>query len=196
MKDEKQIVLFLKRGTTFNQVQLAAKLNEKISSLGIPVTLPFDNNNPNSPLIIFNKGLMDLSISYNEVSFIYEKDKNLVDTCVEIIDLLTEEGLDFVRFGYVSTYIRTKKDKEKYIDREFKNPNEFENEFNVSKYKSELIDSVRVNVWERNLTDKLNGVEFVTVIDINTPIAEEYNITSDFVSDFIKSCDEYIKEKL
>ena len=90
--------------------------------------------------------------------------------------------------------MRSKKDKEKYIDMEFKRKEEFEGEFNVSKYKSVLIDSVRVNVWQRNLTDNLNGIPFVTVIDINTPIDEEYNITSEFVADFLPACDNFIEE--
>ena len=39
-------------------------------------------------------------------------------------------------------------------------------EFNLAWYKSELIDSVRVNVWERHLTDMLNKVEFISIIGI------------------------------
>ena len=51
---------------------------------------------------------------------------------------------------------------------------------------------VSVNVWEKEMTDIMNGVEFVSVYDINTPIDEVYNITSEFLSDFLKQCDKYI----
>ena len=56
MDNEKQIVLFLKSGTTFNELQIAAKINERHPSLDSPITIPYDENNPNNPLFIFNKG--------------------------------------------------------------------------------------------------------------------------------------------
>ena len=196
MKDEKQIVLFLKKGSVFNQVQIAAKINEKFSELGIPMTLPYEIKNPSGPLVVFNKGFIELSLNYEELTFIYDRNnKDALSTIIRIMSFLEEEeDFNFVRFGYVSTFMRSKKDKEKYIDMEFKRKEEFEGEFNVSKYKSVLIDSVRVNVWQRNLTDNLNGIPFVTVIDINTPIDEEYNITSEFVADFLPACDNFIEE--
>jgi hypothetical protein len=49
-----------------------------------------------------------------------------------------------------------------------------------------------VNVWEREMTDLMNGVELLSVYDINTPIDEEYNISSEFVKSFLKACDKYI----
>ena len=47
MDNEKQIVLFLKSGTTFNELQIAAKINERHPSLNSPMTIPYDENNPN-----------------------------------------------------------------------------------------------------------------------------------------------------
>lgn len=197
MKNEKQLVLFFKKGTVYNPIQVAARLNDKFTDLGIPLSIPFDMNNPSQPLIIFNKGVMDLSMNYNDMVFNFsEESDNCFAEVVKIVEFLEEMDLDFVRFGYVSTFIRTKKDRVKYLEETFKNPDDFDSEFSVSKYKNVLIDSVRVNVWERNLTDKINKADFVTIIDINTPINEEYNITSSFVSSFVPECNKYIKEVL
>lgn len=195
MKNEKQIVLFLRKGTFFNEVQVAAKINEKFSDLGIPVILPYDEKKSDSPLIVFNKGIIKLGINYNDVTFVYD-DGSVIESILDIIEYLEELDFTFVRFGYISTYIRTKKEKDKYLEREFKNPDAYDNEFNIARYKSELIDSVRVNVWERNMTDKLNKIDFATIVDINTPVDEEYNITREFLEDFIKPCDKYIEEIL
>ncbi len=195
MKSEKQIVLFLKKGSSYNPVQIAARLNEKFSYLGIPVTLPFDEKNANNPLIIFNKGLIEFSMNYFDATFIFD-DKKYIDDILSIVEFLEEEGFDFVRFGYISTFIRTKKERELFKKKVFVNPDDYSEEFNLSKYNSILIDSVRVNVWERNLTDNMSKVEFITVIDINTPVNEEYNITSEFLTDFIPSCDKYIDKKI
>ena len=56
MDNEKQIVLFLKSGTTFNELQIAAKINERHPSLNSPMTIPYDENNPNNPLNPQKKG--------------------------------------------------------------------------------------------------------------------------------------------
>ena len=45
------------------------------------------------------------------------------------------------------------------------------------------------------MTDMMNKVELVSIFDINTPMNEIYNITSDFLRDFIKQCDKYIDNK-
>ena len=63
----------------------------------------------------------------------------------------------------------------------------------MSWYKKELIDSVLVNVWEREMTDLMNGVMLLSVFDINTPIDEQYNISSEFLRDFLKKCDRYVE---
>ena len=94
--------------------------------------------------------------------------------------------------GYISTFLHTKKERENCINNVFKDKDMIESEFQLSWYKKELIDSVSVNVWQRNMTDIINNVDFVTVFDINTPIDEVYNITSEFLKDFIKQCDKYM----
>ena len=68
-------------------------------------------------------------------------------------------------------------------------------EFQLSWYRKELIDSVSVNVWEKDLTDTMKGIELVSIFDINTPVDEAYNINSDFLRDFIKKCDKYIENR-
>ena len=197
MKNEKQIVLFLAKNTDYNEVQLAAKLNENFPDLGSPITIPFNEKNPGAPLIVFNKGVINLTMNYNDVSFIYnrETEKENDELMLEIVSFL-EESLRFVRLGYVTTYNHTKVERENFIENVFKDRKMITSEFQLSWYTSSLIDSVKVNVWERHLTDIMNKVEFVSIFDINTPIDEENNINSDFLSSFLKKCDKDIKDRM
>lgn len=197
MKDEKQLVLFFRKGTEIDNTDLAAKLNKKFDVLKDPVVIPFSPNNPGQPLIIFNRGILKLNVSITDISFVYDREvhKEMYDTIIEIIEFFEELDYSFERMGYISTFLHSKKEKEKFKDIMFKDKDIVSSEFQMSWYKKELIDSVSVNVWQKGITDTINGIDFVSVFDINTPIDEVYNITSEFLNDFIKQCDKYIAEK-
>jgi hypothetical protein len=196
MKDEKQLVLFFKKGTEVDGTDLAAKLSKKFEFLKDPIVLPFDSKNPNQPLVIFNRGIISLTIGIVDVSFVYNSEvhKEMYDDIMDIILYLEDLDYSFERMGYISTFLHSKKDKENFKKNMFKD-DVIDSEFQLSWYKKELIDSVSVNVWQKGITDTINGVEFVSIFDINTPIDESYNITSEFLRDFSKKCDKYIKEK-
>ena len=198
MENEKQIVLFLKPNQSFSEVQLAAKINERHSTMGDPITLPYDSENENNPLILFNKGIMNFSINRKDASFVFKEknEKECMKILEDILEIIEDFEIEFMRMGYVTTHLHSNKEKESFTKKLFNDPSLLSEEFNLAWYKSELIDSVRVNVWERHLTDMINKVEFVTIIDINTPMDKEYNITKEFVIDFIKKCDKYIETKL
>ena len=198
MKNEKQLVFFLKPNTSFSEVQFAAKINERHPEMGNPITVPYDENNPKNPLIVFNKGIMSFTINRHDASFVFNEtdEKECMEIISDILELSDDYGIEYNRLGYISTHIHTKKEKEVFVKNFAKDPSILDGEFNLAWYKSELIDSVRVNVWERHVTDKINNVDFVTIMDINTPMDKECNITSEFVTDFFKKCDKYIDEKL
>ena len=198
MKDEKQIVLFLEKNIEFSEVKIASEIYEKYPNLNSPITIPYDKDKPNNPLIIFNRGVMQLTLNRNDLSFIFKKEdeKTCMDIIEGVIDLLDDNRITFNRIGYVSSHIHSKKDKTSFINNLFKDKKSIGDEFNLAWYKEELIDSVRVNVWERHLTDNLNNVDFVSIIDINTPMDKELNVSSEFTLDFIKNCDKYIKKVL
>ena len=197
MKDEKQLMLFFKKGTKLDTIALASKLKEKFTLLGEPHIIPLNKNNLSQPLIVFNKGDINLTVTFYDVSFVYnrEDDDKCYDNMINILGCFEELDYSFTRMGYISTRFHSKKDKERFKDKVFKDPDMFSSEFQLSWYKKELIDSVSVNVWEREMTDLVNGVELVSVYDINTPIDEEYYISSEFVRDFIKKCDKYISNR-
>lgn len=197
MKDEKQLVLFFKKGTEIESADLAAKLNKKFEQLKDPIVIPFNANNPIQPLIIFDRGPIRLTVSVTDISFVYNREdhKEMYDTIIEIIEYFEDLDYSFERMGYISTYLHNKKEKEKFKDNIFKKDGVIDSEFQVSWYKKELIDSVSVNVWRKGITDSINNIDLVTVYDINTPIDEVYNINSMFLNDFIKQCDKYINDK-
>ncbi len=194
MKDEKQLVLFFSKNTKIEGAILAAKLTSKFSVLGPPAVIPFSINKPNQPLIVFNKGPISLNISNLDVSFIYDSEghEKTFETVIEIIEYLEDLDYFFERMGYVSSFLHSKKERKAFKENIFKDPDMFDSEFQVSWYKKELIDSVSVNVWEKDMTDMMNGIDFLSVFDINTPIDEVYNITAEFLDNFIKKCDKYI----
>ncbi len=198
MQNEKQIVLFLEKNTEFSEIKIASEIFEKYPVLNSPITIPYESDKPNNPLIIFNKGLMQVTMNRNDLSFIFKGDdaKECMDIIEGIMDLLDDNRIEFIRIGYVSSYIHTKKEKTSFIKNLLKDQKVIGSEFNLAWYKEELIDSVKVNVWERHLTDTINNVEFLTIMDINTPMDKELNITSEFTIDFIKNCDKFIKKTL
>lgn len=197
MKEEKQLVLFFSKGTKVESASLAAKLSEKFAELKDPAVIPFNPNNPSQPLIIFNQGPISLTVNVTDISFIYtsENHKKYYDTIMDIIECFEYLDYSFERLGYISTILHTKKERDKFKENVFKDENMFNSEFQLSWYTKELIDSVSVNVWEREMTDMMNNVDLVSVFDINTPIDEVYNISSEFVRDFIKQCDKYLEVK-
>ncbi len=197
MKDEKQIVLFFNKGTVVDNTQLAAKLSSKFSILGNAIVLPFNQKDPGQPLIIFNQGPISLTVNIADISFIYNRDKHkeYFDIVVDIIEYFEDLDYSFERLGYISTFLHSKKEKEVFKEKVFKDEDMIGSEFQLSWYTKELIDSVKVNVWEKEMTDLMNNVELVSIFDINTPMDEAYNITSDFVKDFLKQCDKYIENK-
>ena len=197
MKDEKQLVLFFKQGTEVDSVDLASKLTKRFECLKDPIVLPFNPENPNQPLIVFERGDIKLTVGIVDISFtclneIYKKEYN---TIIEIIEFFEEEDFSFERMGYISTFIHNKKEKELFKKYVFKEDSPVDSEFQVSWYKKELIDSVSVNVWQKGITDMINHTELVSIYDINTPIDEPYNISSEFLKDFLKKCDKYIEEQ-
>lgn len=197
MNDEKQIVLFFKKGTQIDNTDLAAKLSKKYEFLGDPLVIPFDQKNPNQPLIVFNRGKINLTVNLGEISFVYNKEnhKKMYDDIMDVVEYFETLDYSFERMGYISTFLHSKKEREKFKENIFKDKDFIESEFQLSWYKKELIDSVSVNVWQKKLTDLINGIDLVSIYDINTPINEVYNITSEFLKDFIKKCDKYIEEK-
>lgn len=195
MKDEKQIVLFLKKDTKYDNTSLAVSLKDSFPDLGNPAVIPFDVKNPNQPLIIFNQGCMSLVMNRSEISFIYDDNSNNFDLIIQIISFLENEDFDFTRFGYISTFIQTEKTKKQFLKNMLVNSDEIDSDFNFSWHRRELIDSVSVNVWQRELTDSINKIDLISVFDINSPIDEEYNINSEFLENFIQKCDKYIEKK-
>lgn len=198
MKNEKQVVLFLKPNTIFNQTQIAAKMTEKFSELGNPMILPPNDNDKAQALIIFNQGVMNVSINYNDVSMVFFEEEK--DACnklvVDLIDFFTDYSFDFVRMGYISTFLNGKKERESFKKKMFASDDIINDDFQLAWYSKESIDSVLVNVWERYFTDFNQNIDLVTIFDINTPIDEEYNISSEFVGNFLKKCDKFIENKL
>lgn len=197
MQNEKQLVLFFEKNTSFDQMELAKKLKEKFSELGEPTILPINEADRSQPLIIFNQKIINVTINYNDISFVYyEKDKEEYSKlAMRVLEYFIDSSYRFVRMGYVSTYFGDEKVMKKF-KKTVLATNAVSDDFQLAWYNKITIDSVLVNVWERHLTDYPNKVDFVSIFDINTPFEEEYNINSDFIEVFLIKCDKYIENKI
>lgn len=195
MNEEKQIVLFFRKGTVVNGPELALKLSNKFGFLGSPTVIPFNHKDALQPLVIFNQGIIEFTVTVSDVNIVYKRKdhEQLYDDIMNIIEYLEELDYSFDRMGYITTILHSKKEKENFMKNVFKDQDMINSEFQLSWYTKELIDSVSVNVWEREMTDLMNGVMLFSVFDINTPIDEQYNVSSDFLRDFLKKCDRYVE---
>ena len=196
MKEEKRIVLFLEKEVSYNTKELADRLGKEFPKLGRPI---FPTASPvvrATPLIVFNSNDINLVFGRRDISFTFERsNEEAYNMLLEIMDVL-EEYFSFVRMGYVSSYEHTKKERENFIENVFLDKKMITSEFQLSWYKEELIDSVKVNVWERHITDIARGVQFISIFDINTPISEKNNINRGFIESFIKKCDKFIVSRI
>lgn len=188
--ENRQLVLFYKN--SFDVDNLGNLLLNKFPYLGPVLVMP--NNNENLPIIMFQKKEIKIVITDNAIDFKYPStiDFKLV---LDIIESLENQGFSFDRMGYISFYLFNKKEKEKYMENNFKKVLS-NGEFQFSIYKREYIDSVKVNVVELSRTIDENDNDLSLVFDINTPINEIYYITSSFLNDFLKECDKYIKSEI
>ena len=114
-QEEKQIVVFFKRGTMVESTKLAAKLSERFPGLLDPIVLPINEKDLSQPLVIFNRGIFNLTITLTDMSFIYKanKHKDYFSIIVDILTCLEELDYSFERLGYLSTIFHDRKDKEK-----------------------------------------------------------------------------------
>lgn len=195
MNEEKQIVLFFRKGIVVNGPELALKLSNKFSFLGSPTVIPYNPKDVLQPLVIFNQGMIEFTATASDINIVYKKKdhEQIYDDIMSVIEFLEELDYSFDRMGYITTFLHSKKEKENFMKNVFKDQDLINSEFQLSWYKKELIDSVLVNVWEREMTDLMNGVMLLSVFDINTPIDEQYNISSEFLRDFLKKCDRYVE---
>lgn len=195
MKEEKKIVLFLEKDENINEKELVAKLEEKYPKLGKALILP-NNINGKASIIVFNRGIMNLTISKKSISFTFERnDKDAYELFLEITAYF-DEDFDFSRLGYVTSYKHTNEERNNFLNNVFIDKKMITSDFQLSWYKEEHIDSVKVNVWERHITDLINGVEFISIFDINTPIDEKYYINFEFIENFLKKCDKFIVDRI
>lgn len=188
MVEDRQLVLFFNNSYDINLI--ADILVRKFSFLNEVLVIP--PTEENAPNIVFQKGEVKLTIfrKYLNLNYLINFDFDLI---IEIIETLENEGFVFNRMGYISIYFHKIDEKIKFIENSFKKEEKRNQEFQLYRYSSDLIDSVKVNVVEIEKTNPEKDLPMITIFDINTPVDEIYNITSSFLGDFIKECDKYAK---
>lgn len=188
MLEDRQLVLFY--NNSFNVDELADTLVRKFAFLDEVMVIP--KTEENTPLIIFQKGEVKLTVFHDSVNINYLKDFEF-NNIIEIIETMEDSGFTFHRMGYIFIYFHTNEEKEYFKKNTFFKEDKRSDEFQLYRYNRDLIDSVKVNVVEIERTNPEDNISMSTIFDINTPLDEKYNITSSFLTDFIKECDRYIK---
>lgn len=188
MLEDRQIVVFFKNA--FDVDNVASILVKKFLFLGEVIVIP--KNEEKTPLIVFQKGEVKLMIFDDSVHINYLKDFDF-EQILEIVGTLENEGFEFKRMGYISNYFFNEEEKNRFIENTLVKDNKRNNHIQLYRFNMDLIDSVKVNVVEIEKTTEEFNIPMITMFDINTPVEDEYNITSSFLESFIKECDRYIR---
>lgn len=188
MLEDRQLVVFFKNA--FDVDNVASILVKKFLFLGEVIVIP--KNEEKTPLIVFQKGEVKLMIFDDSVHINYLKDFDF-EQILEIVGTLENEGFEFKRMGYISNYFFNEEEKNRFIENTLVKDNKRNNHIQLYRFNMDLIDSVKVNVVEIEKTTEEFNIPMITMFDINTPVEDEYNITSSFLESFIKECDRYIR---
>lgn len=198
MKDTKEIVLFFKKNTNYNTMEVAKEIVNRYKELGDPIIIP-EMDNKNNPLIIFNAN-KDFQIETNYLSVtivVHHQYYDKLPTIVfDIIDTFEEFKCSFYRIGYLSNIFLSPKYVEKSKKR-FLKLDHLQNieDYNLSWYKKLTLKNGYINVWERFITDDAHFKDLLCQYDFNTPQTENINLDMKFIKEFLNVCDNYIEER-
>ena len=192
LEDNVQVGLFYDRKYVFEPLKMASELRRKIDELGEPIILPIDEKN-NNPVIVFDKSnKIKLIITLNNImlTLINDTDKLANNTLKSIFDVFKKQGIVLSRIGYIKNVLLGTKEANLFKNNVFEN-NEIisSDEFQLSYYIKDEINSIKINCWKRYLTD---NERFIVSFDINTLKEDKHDINYKLAVDFINNCHEYI----
>lgn len=201
--------LFLKPGSTFKSISIAANLPENIANLfgdQEPDIMSYPPEFPNdAPRLIFKNNDAELVFSFTRIDFHVKFKPNTSDNTIRdlftntISYLSNEHNLKFERLGFVLQF-QIKDDididtlKNIYITSDKLRDLEG---FQLSWMKQIDIDGFKANRWVRlHHTGNLENKEQYVLIDTNTLAKDEHNINATFTDNFIKNILEEIRGDL
>lgn len=200
MNKDVQIVLFFKNNTNYNATKLAATINEKIETLQEAMVLPQNATKKEEPIILFNQNKeYQLTLNYETMTFMYyqENAKKGKEILLQLLEIVEEEELEFIRIGYITSFElehkKVKKAKELFFALEEVKEAE---DFQLAWYSPVILKASKVNLWQKYLTDSMQTDKLIAIFDINTPVEEEYNITIDFVKDYLDGAEALVEKKI
>lgn len=201
MNNSVQIALFFEEGTVYNPAIISAKIIEKFSELGNPILLPINTEAPkeaNVPFIIFNQNVnFQLVLNYHNMLFTFQNSyiKQAKDIAITIFEVFNKEKINFVRIGYVPTFI-TEEEKKKDFEHKYVCQEELKDvvDYQFSWLKRIKIKDLEFNCWERSISDSNKIKGLLKIYDFNTDADIIIKIDKKFIKDFIDFCDKYMNK--
>ena len=199
MNKDVQVVLFFKKDTFYNANQIAALINNEIEDLGEAMVLPQNAQKKDEPIILFQNPKFQLTLNYETMTLMYyqENSKEGKKILLDLLELFDKEDLSFIRIGYITTYELEhkwiKKFKEKFFAMEEVQSSE---DFQLAWYSPILLKGTKINLWQKYLTDSMQTNKLIVIYDVNTPVDEEYNISTEFVHDYLNGTEDLLEKKI
>ena len=196
MNNSVQIALFFEEGTVYNPTIISAKIIEKFSELGNPILLPINTESSkeaNVPFIIFNQNVnFQLVLNYHNMLFTFQNSyiKQAKDIAITIFEVFNKEKINFVRIGYVPTFI-TEEEKKKDFENKYVCQDELKDvvDYQFSWLKRIKMKDLEFNCWERSISDSNKIKGLLKIYDFNTDADKIIKIDKKFIKDFIDFCD-------
>lgn len=199
MNDTKEILLFFNKEYEFKPVQIANEILNRYEVLGNPV-LPPVNNNPKSPMIVFNSS-SDFQISLNKICLTiainYHFFDELCNIIFDMVDIFEEYNIKFSRIGYLDNRFyplsMITKIKDNYMNTKAMGDIQ---EFNLSWYTKLDTKVGTINCWQRFISDTQQYKDLLYQFDFNTEFNKEFEFNMKNIKLFFKTTEEFSNERI
>lgn len=200
MTDTKEVVLFFNEGSSFNPLDIAKEIINRIPDVGDPIIMPTNNSNNNLPIVMFSTNV-DIKIQINRISVnILVTDKyfeSLTSFTFDLIDLFEDNKCSFNRLGYITSLFMSPKEAE-ILEKRYINIDAIGNptEYNLSFYHELSLGNEKINAWEKVIKDPDHIKDLLCQFDINNKKNQDLKLDMKYLKKYFKLADEYIQEKV
>jgi len=192
--NNREIGLFFHRKYIYDPINIAEQLKSSFPDLGEAVILPVDESN-NNPVFIFDKNsnfTIYASLSNIIVKLGPSKYPNIKGILGVILNIFSDEKIEFTRLGIVNTIVLGEKEKNLFINNAFEAKQIImAKEIELSYFQNIDYKDKILNCWKRYIS---NNELFYVVVDINTQMEDIFEINIKNIMKFIEFALEYMEQ--
>lgn len=198
MNDSKEICLYFDKDTNYNPIDIAKEIQDRYPEIGNPLLLP-NSNNKDVPIIMYQENPeFFLRCNLNILNFVVDHTyfKKLETIIFDLVDIFEEQGVKFVRIGYVSNIFLDKKNVEKYRKEYLKEKRTDDmEEYQLFFFKELETKNGNINSWERVISEGNNKHDLLLQYDFNSKQEDIIEFDMKYIKEFIKVANEYIESR-